>query len=57
MTTNCSCSPTDYHDLTSFWFAYFKKPKICSVAGTTMKACFISRKGVTLRDINEKMNG
>lgn len=33
MTTNCSCSPTDYHNFTRFWFAYFKKPKVCSVPG------------------------
>jgi hypothetical protein len=48
MTTNCSCSPADYHNITRFWFAYFKKPKVCGVAVATRTIYFITRKDVML---------
>lgn len=48
VTTNCSCSPADYHNFTRFWFAYFKKPKVCRVPGATRTIYFITRKDVML---------
>jgi hypothetical protein len=44
MATNCSCSSTDYHNFTWLWFAYFKKPKVCCVAGVAKTIKFMSNK-------------
>jgi hypothetical protein len=32
MATNCSCSPTDYHNVTWLWFANFKKSEVRCVS-------------------------
>jgi hypothetical protein len=57
MATNCTCSPTNYHNITWLWFANFKKSKVrCVSESQNMRLMNTKRDCDIIKNISKHKN-